>query len=568
MGKLEKQHYSIAAKTFRSTIMGAILLGLAALIVGLSLFIYSNVKSHRDSAFDLAKTTKAISSKVVDSVPIAMETMEIYRKAVKDGVADTGSEEYAALFSGITSSDEYNELLSIFKDFYAVSNIDYIYLAMYDKGTDRLVYIVDPDESEITGLSTGYYDEVSSEEVDRFLGWDGRDTLYYISNTEDYGWVCTSGVPVADAEGNIVAFFMADITLEGIGHSILMFFIQYAIVLAIITNLVAFFITRKMKKQLVFPLNSIASAAEAYVKDKKNQSPGTDHFAGLNIKTGDELENLSLIMADMEQDLNDYEENLTRVAADRERINTELSLATRIQADMLPNIYPAFPERPEFDIYATMTPAKEVGGDFYDFFLVDEDHLALVMADVSGKGVPAALFMMISKILIKNQVMNGKSPAQALAAVNAQIYPSNKEEMFVTVWLGILDLNTGLLTAANAGHEYPVIKQPDGEFELVKDRHGFVIGAMDAVRYTEYELTLKEGAKLFVYTDGVPEATDSENELFGNERMINALNTCKDGEPRAVLEKIAESVGQFVGDAPQFDDLTMLCLEYIGKGQK
>ena len=568
MGKLEKQHYSIAAKTFRSTIMGAILLGLAALIVGLSLFVYSNVKSHRDSAFDLAKTTKAISSKVVDSVPIAMETMEIYRKAVKDGVADTGSEEYAALFSGITSSDEYNELLSIFKDFYAVSDIDFIYLAMYDKETNRLVYIVDPDESETTGLSTGYYDEVSSEEVDRFLGWDGRDTLYYISNTEDYGWVCTSGVPVADAEGNIVAFFMADITLEGIGHSIWMFFIQYAIVLTIITNLVAFFITRKMKKQLVLPLNSIASAAEAYVKDKKAQSSGTDHFAGLNIKTGDELENLSLIMADMEQDLNDYEENLTRVAADRERINTELSLATRIQADMLPNIYPAFPERPEFDIYATMTPAKEVGGDFYDFFLVDEDHLALVMADVSGKGVPAALFMMISKILIKNQVMNGKSPAQALAAVNAQIYPSNKEEMFVTVWLGILDLNTGLLTAANAGHEYPVIKQPDGEFELVKDRHGFVIGAMDAVRYTEYELTLKEGAKLFVYTDGVPEATDSENELFGNERMITALNMCKDGEPRAVLEKIAESVGQFVGDAPQFDDLTMLCLEYIGKGQK
>ena len=151
MGKLEKQHYSIAAKTFRSTIMGAILLGLAALIVGLSLFVYSNVKSHRDSAFDLAKTTKAISSKVVDSVPIAMETMEIYRKAVKDGVADTGSEEYAALFSGITSSDEYNELLSIFKDFYAVSDIDFIYLAMYDKETNRLVYIVDPDESENTG---------------------------------------------------------------------------------------------------------------------------------------------------------------------------------------------------------------------------------------------------------------------------------------------------------------------------------------------------------------------------------------------------------------------------------
>ena len=200
---------------------------------------------------------------------------------------------------------------------------------------------------------------------------------------------------------------------------------------------------------------------------------------------------------------------MTRVTAEKERIGTELALATRIQADMLPNIFPAFPDRTDFDIYATMDPAKEVGGDFYDFFLIDDDHLCMVMADVSGKGVPAALFMMASKIILRNNAMMGKSPAKILGPTNA-ICSNNQEEMFVTVWLGILEISTGKLTAANAGHEYPVMKRPDGRFELLKDKHGFVVGGMEGVKYKDYELQLEPGAKLFLYTDGVPEATDAQ----------------------------------------------------------
>ena len=256
-----------------------------------------------------------------------------------------------------------------------------------------------------------------------------------------------------------------------------------------------------------------------------------------------------------------YEEQ--QVAAGR--LDAELSMATRIQADMLPSIFPAFPNRTEFDVYASMTPAKEVGGDFYDFFFIDDDLLGLVIADVSGKGVPAALFMMAAKILVQNYAMMHRNPKAALEAANNQICQSNREDMFVTVWLGILDLKTGVLTAANAGHEYPVVKKPDGEFEFYQDKHGLVIGGMEGVRYKQYEIKLDRGAMLFLFTDGVAEATNANKELFGPDRLLDALNSVKDGSPKDVLKGVEQAVSAFVEDAPQFDDLTMLCLKYNGK---
>ena len=246
------------------------------------------------------------------------------------------------------------------------------------------------------------------------------------------------------------------------------------------------------------------------------------------------------------------------------RLGAELSLAAKIQENMLPNTFPAFPERDEFEIFASMDPAKEVGGDFYDFFMIDEDHLYLAIADVSGKGVPAALFMMASKILLSDHVMMGKSPAQVLSDVNNSVCEKNENDMFVTVWIGILEISTGKLKAANAGHEYPVIKMPDGKFEIYKDKHGFVIGGMKGIKFKEYEVDLKPGSKLFVYTDGVPEATDKDNNQYGMERMTEALNTVPDAGPDELLKTIRKSVDDFVLEAEQFDDLTMLCIEYTG----
>ena len=252
------------------------------------------------------------------------------------------------------------------------------------------------------------------------------------------------------------------------------------------------------------------------------------------------------------------------LALEKERVSTELSLATRIQSSFLPKIFPPFPDRHEFDLYASMTPAREVGGDLYDFFLIDDDHLCLVIGDVSGKGVPASLFMMLSSALIHHVAMHELSPAKILTEVNAEICNRNPEEMFVTVWLGVLEISTGVLTAASAGHEYPTLRMPGGDFELIKDKHGFVVGGMPGIRYREYTLNLEPGSRLFVYTDGVPEATDASQQMYGTDRMIQALNTAKDKDPGSILSAVKDSVSSFVGSAEQFDDLTMLCLEYKG----
>ncbi|MCR5815855.1 MAG: SpoIIE family protein phosphatase [Ruminococcus sp.] len=279
-------------------------------------------------------------------------------------------------------------------------------------------------------------------------------------------------------------------------------------------------------------------------------------------ETNDEIEVLAKAFDDLSKKTKQYIEHITQITKEKERIGTELELARKIQSDMLPNIYPAFPDREEFDIYATMHPAKEVGGDFYDFFLIDDDHLGIVMADVSGKGIPAALFMMMSKILINNFAMAGDSPAKVLEQTNAVICQNNEEEMFVTVWFGVLEISTGKITAANAGHEYPIVKKPDGEFEIFKDKHGFVIGGMDGMKYKEYEFTLEKGGVLYLYTDGIPEATDSNDELFGTERLIETMNSHFSGKVNVVdlLDTIKSSVDEFVGDADQFDDMTMLGL--------
>ena len=249
---------------------------------------------------------------------------------------------------------------------------------------------------------------------------------------------------------------------------------------------------------------------------------------------------------------------------EQERIVKELSTARQIQKSVLPHIFPPFPDRAEIDLFATMDPAKDVGGDFYDFYFIDEDHLCLVIADVSGKGIPAALFMMLSKRILEDLARQERTPSTILEKANDLLCDNNQAEMFVTVWLGILEISTGKLTAANAGHEFPAICKKGGSFELYKDTHGFVVGGMEGVHYKGYDLQLNPGDKLFVYTDGVPEATDGSGEMFGTDRMIETLSSCTDNTPKEILQGVRNAVDSFVGDAEQFDDLTMMCLEYKG----
>ena len=331
----------------------------------------------------------------------------------------------------------------------------------------------------------------------------------------------------------------------------------YQICLSLICLVLIFFVVLR-------PLKKVQYNIHLY-KKTKDSSLVVENLA--EIRSRNEIGQLSGDVAELSREIDDYLKRIETITAEKERITTELTLATRIQADMLPNTFPAFPDRPEFDIYASMDPAREVGGDFYDFFLVDEDHLCMVMADVSGKGIPAALFMMASKIVLKNYAMMGRTPAQILTDTNTAICSHNQEEMFVTVWLGILEISTGKLTAASAGHEYPVLRRTNGRYELMKDRHGFVLGGMEGVKYSEYELALEPGARLFLYTDGVPEAADENKNMFGMERMLAALNAEPDAAPETLLRHIRRGVDDFVSGAEQFDDLTMLCMEYKGVQQ-
>lgn len=285
------------------------------------------------------------------------------------------------------------------------------------------------------------------------------------------------------------------------------------------------------------------------------------------IKSKDEIELLGNKFEMAFTKAKEYMENLATAEAERQRIGTELSIATRIQAGYVPNKFPAFPDRNEFEIYATMKPAKEVGGDFYDFFLIDEDHLCLVMADVSGKGVGAAMYMMISKTFINGQAHSDMSPASILQEVNNRLCEDNTAEMFVTAWLGILDIPSGKITAANAGHEYPFIFRAGEGYEILKDKHGLALGAYPDIKYTEYEILLNKGDGLFIYTDGVAEATNAENDMFGTDRTLKALNIDTESSPEQVIANVKAGIDEFVKGAPQFDDITMLALKYFGSSK-
>ncbi len=249
---------------------------------------------------------------------------------------------------------------------------------------------------------------------------------------------------------------------------------------------------------------------------------------------------------------------------EKQRISSELDVATHIQTSLLPCIFPAFPEHREFDVFAAMTPAREVGGDFYDFFMVDDKHLAIVMADVSDKGVPAALFMVIGKTLIKDHTTPDKDLGEVFGKVNNLLCESNSEGLFITAFEGVLNLETGEFKYVNAGHEMPFIYRGD-DFKAEKIKPGFVLAGMEDMKYKSGSLMLNEGDKIFQYTDGVTEATNSVKELFGMQRLEASLNAAKDKNSKEIIEAVKADIDNFVGEAPQFDDITMLCLSFKAK---
>lgn len=392
---------------------------------------------------------------------------------------------------------------------------------------------------------------------------DGKEYYMAGASLDTVGWALVS---VVDRELTEIPQKMMEEELEGISAEATATYrgsvsnaTRTLIILLLILFVLGAVSASILGKRIVRPL--------AIMTHKISSLSGTNPLFTMEdiFRTGDEVQVLAESFAKLSRRTVSYVEEITKITAEKERIGTELGMATSIQASQLPSIFPPFPDRREFEIYASMDPAKEVGGDFYDFFLVDDQHMAMVMADVSGKGVPAALFMMIAKILIKNRVLNGDSPAVVLSKVNDQLLEGNDAKMFVTVWLGILDLTTGKGIAANAGHEHPAVCRKGGQYELVKYRHSPAIGAIDKLRFREHEFELQPGDSLFVYTDGVPEAENADQELFGTDRMLQALNKDPGASPKKILSNVMEGINAFVMNATQFDDITMLCMKYNGR---
>ncbi len=561
--RTKKRRVSLKVKVAIIMLIFTIFLSVGTIISSYLSYTSSFNRHYEDLATSITKTSASVIN-ADDAAKVVDEVKKVYHRicAENGGVPDiynfteAEAEKYYSEYAYIQEMPEYKSLQTVLEKIREDNHVVSLYLGYTDVETMRDLYIVDASE-EGQACQPGDIDPVEEEHIAKVQSGDYTFPAY-VTNYEEYGWLCSASAPVFDGNGNVICMALVDISMEKIMSDRESYLIQIAAIIAAVAVVMLLIILLVTDKTILKPIGKLGTAAKNYIGDEKTEKTV---FEPLNIKTGDEIEDLYDSLRQMESDIHTYIKEVTAITAEKERIGAELDVARHIQASMLPCIFPAFPERHEFDVYASMTPAKEVGGDFYDFFLVDDDHLAIVMADVSGKGVPAALFMMISKTLIKSAAQSGLSPKAVLEKVNDQLCENNEAEMFVTVWLGILQISTGKMKCANAGHEYPAIMHKGGDFELFRDKHGFVLAGMQGARYREYELELKAGDRLFVYTDGVPEATDAFNTLYGVDRMLAALNRAKGGSCRQLLESLHADVNAFVGEADQFDDITMLCLE-------
>ena len=474
---------------------------------------------------------------------------------------------------------KYEELRNELNMFKESSDIEYLYAVYFDDINDihSLHYAINTKtQRELSGgaeytnmgkpCEKGAFEDDTLITLQQAVKSGKRDTGTLEGYSVTYGHMLNGYHVIFDSNDKPVGLICVEIDINRIKVELRQYFLSIILTASAVTAVVILLYLYNTNNRLIKPIVKIAENSDSFVKKMQdNVDPKELRFEDVKVKSDGELRLLADNVKRMADGVSTYMTNLKEATSEKERISTELSLATKIQAAMLPHRFPPFPDRTEFDLYAVMDPAREVGGDFYDFFMIDDDHLGLVMADVSGKGIPAALFMMISKIILQSCAMLGKSPAEVLAKTNEALCNDNQVNMFVTVWIGILEISTGKLTAANAGHEYPALMQNGSGFSLYKDKHSIAVGCMEGVSYKEYEIQLKPGDKLFLYTDGVPEATDKEDNMFGTDRMIDALNKHKSADPCLLLKNVRGSVNAFVKDAEQFDDLTMMCLEFKGK---
>lgn len=438
------------------------------------------------------------------------------------------------------------------------SHADLLYYYVFVPYEKDLVYVWDATQKE-GACPLGYreeYMEGGAEMALKIMAGDFEEEIQIVDD-DTYGYIGSAYYPLKNSAGENVALVGVDLPMPDINQNLMAFnmVIMFAVIAVILLFILILYLN--FNKAFIEPINQLNQVTKNMVGRLES-----DCEMEIQIDTGDEIEELASSFNHMYVEVKEYIHKLSDITKEKERIGAELSIATHIQSSMLPCIFPAFPEKKEIDIYATMNPAKEVGGDFYDFFMVDERHLAIVMADVSGKGVPAALFMVIGKTLIKDHTQPGRDLGEVFTEVNNLLCESNSEGLFITAFEGVLDLVSGEFRFVNAGHEMPFVCKKSGTYEPYKIRAGFVLAGMEGIRYKAGSMQLEPGDKIFQYTDGVTEATNAAEELYGMERLTKTLQQYASKSPMELLPAIKEDIDAFVGEAVQFDDITMLCLEY------
>ena len=552
---------SLASKFILSFVIVGVILCTMAVWFSYSGFVISMEQQYHDTAYLIADT---VESTIMENVTV--DELAEYVAAAKSGdkqkqEAAKNSEKYQKIQTELTALRKNMDLTDIYVTWYEPT-----VLRQFASGNDSLkplLYVFDNYYKEEENFNIGDTSKMNKQNIELFAEVIETKTTQskFIISDGEFGYNISALKPVLSKDGSeVICVIAVEEPMRRVQTAARDFVMRTVCLLIVAIVLIIIFFVIYLYKRVVKPINIIADEVKRF--GEANERNEESEKTLTSIKTNDEVELLAESIDKMEKDMLAYVDNITAITAEKERIGAELNVATKIQADMLPSIFPAFPERNDMDIFASMDPAKEVGGDFYDLFMVDDDHLAVVMADVSGKGVPAALFMVIAKTLIKNHLQNKEPVNEALINANNQLCEGNDEGYFVTTWAAVIDLKTGDVEFADAGHELPLVIHTDGSVEGFKPtKKRPPLATMEDLQFLLDRFNLAPGDKLFLYTDGVPEATNAENELYGMDRLKAVLEKNCKATPKEILVAVRADVDAFVGDAPQFDDLTMLAFE-------
>ncbi|MCR4591173.1 MAG: PP2C family protein-serine/threonine phosphatase [Lachnospiraceae bacterium] len=547
--------------------------------VGLTVFVFSciyffvalffgGVLYHEFELFSVVRKNYSLARSVAVSVDqnyvtdLFEQVHAKYRELSKKYGDDVNSPEYLSEYDSL-KTDKYYELLTSLDQVVNENSIVWINFQVDDSATGSICFVLDTDARD-----DGKYQ----------MGWRGKgrswktnsEYPYKIIEDADDGFVIITRAPFfrpGDTHSEIVGYISVAEKRSNVRTSNAAFVIIYGAVLYVLTVCFIVISVLGIDILVVHPIKKLARAAESFRK-KKNKGEESHFFSNARINSNDEIRVLADSMTEMENEIRTYVEDVEIMTRRQERMKAELDVASRIQARMLPEKLTGYNGVQDFRISATMRPAKKVGGDFYDFFTIDDDHIGLTIADVSDKGVPAALFMVVSKTLIKVMAQSVTSAAEVISKTNSKIIPGNHETMFITVFFGIYTVSERKLSYVNAGHEDPAVyRKSTGKYELIMEEHDLVIGIFDDVSFTERTLYLDKGDRLFLYTDGVPDAANGEGDAFGLSRMLDCLNSHTEKTGQDMIDAVKGDMDAFSGSAAQFDDITMLLLETDERGE-